>query len=175
MAVNFDVTGLSSNPAAQLQVGHTTIGAEEGGGLSQTFSGPAGDYSFSFDFASEAPTVGNGQGGTFYLIVDGALLSSFDTDMIDTGTTERGSLNGSLAGVAAGTHEIKIQATRRFQAASYTPFQYFDNVVVSASSPSASVPGPLPVLGAAAAFRFSRKLRQRIKKSGNSASSTYTL
>ena len=32
-------------------------------------------------------------------------------------------------------------------------------------STSSSVPGPLPVLGAAAAFGFSRKLRMRIKSS----------
>jgi hypothetical protein len=30
---------------------------------------------------------------------------------------------------------------------------------------SASVPGPLPILGVAAAFGFSRKLRERIKDS----------
>ena len=41
--------------------------------------------------------------------------------------------------------------------------------------PASSVPGPLPALGAAAAFGYSRKLRNRIKKSGNSASSTFTL
>jgi hypothetical protein len=34
------------------------------------------------------------------------------------------------------------------------------------------VPGPLPTLGAAAAFGFSRKLRKRIKLSANAVSST---
>jgi hypothetical protein len=34
------------------------------------------------------------------------------------------------------------------------------------------VPGPLPILGAAAAFGFSRKLRKRIKSSTNAVSST---
>lgn len=37
------------------------------------------------------------------------------------------------------------------------------------------VPGPLPALGAAAAFGFSRKLRKRIKGGNNAVSSTYTL
>ena len=37
---------------------------------------------------------------------------------------------------------------------------------------AASVPGPLPVLGVAAAFGFSRKLRKRTKRSTNSAAGT---
>ena len=37
------------------------------------------------------------------------------------------------------------------------------------------VPGPLPALGAAAAFGFSRKLRKRINAGANPASSTYSL
>ena len=43
------------------------------------------------------------------------------------------------------------------------------------SSSTAAVPGPLPALGAAAAFGFSRKLRKRIKRSNNAVSSTYSL
>jgi hypothetical protein len=39
-------------------------------------------------------------------------------------------------------------------------------------SPEAAVPGPLPALGAAAAFGYSRKLRKRIKRSSNSISAT---
>ena len=42
------------------------------------------------------------------------------------------------------------------------------------ASPS-SVPGPLPALGAAAAFGFSRKLRKRIKNNTSSVSSSYSL
>jgi hypothetical protein len=38
-----------------------------------------------------------------------------------------------------------------------------------------AVPGPLPALGAAAAFGFSRKLRKRINAGTNPASSTYSL
>jgi hypothetical protein len=40
---------------------------------------------------------------------------------------------------------------------------------------TARVPGPLPALGAAAAFGFSRKLRKRIKCSTSTASGTYSL
>jgi len=39
----------------------------------------------------------------------------------------------------------------------------------------APVPGPLPALGAAAAFGFSRKLRKRIKHSTNAVPSSYSL
>lgn len=50
------------------------------------------------------------------------------------------------------------------------------NVVSSETWAQATeVPGPLPALGAAAAFGFSRKLRKRIKDSESSFSSTYTL
>jgi hypothetical protein len=42
------------------------------------------------------------------------------------------------------------------------------------TAPTAA-PGPLPALGAAAAFGFSRKLRKRIKHSTNDVSSTYSL
>ena len=41
-----------------------------------------------------------------------------------------------------------------------------------APSSSASVPGPLPILGIAAAFGFSRKLRKRIKSSTNTLPSS---
>lgn len=174
--INFDVTGLGSNPAAQLEVGEVDFtNVQSGGGLSQIFTGPAGDYSLSFDFASENQFLlsGNASGGLFSLILDDTILNSFDTDFISAGATERGSLSGFLAGVAAGTHEIKIQATRPFITGD-TPFQYFDNVVVSASNTSAPVPGPLPLLGVGAAFGLSRNLRKRIKASGIPVSSTHT-
>ena len=168
--VNFDVTGLGSSPAAQLLVGEVNFtGQQEGGGLLQAFSGPEGDYSFSYDFASEAPSSGNLSGGLFSLIFNGVVLDSLDTEFIDSGSIERGSLNGFLAGVPAGTHEVRIQATRPFLTASSTPFQYFDNVVVNVDdegpNTSTSVPGPLPLLGVGAALGFSRKLRRRIKGS----------
>jgi hypothetical protein len=43
------------------------------------------------------------------------------------------------------------------------------------AQPAAPVPGPLPALGAAAAFGFSRQLRKRIKRSTNAVSSSYRL
>jgi hypothetical protein len=48
---------------------------------------------------------------------------------------------------------------------------YFGPVSFTPASPS-SVPGPLPLFGVAAAFGFSRKLRNRIKCSANALSIT---
>ena len=42
-------------------------------------------------------------------------------------------------------------------------------------SATATVPSPLPALGAAAGFGFSRQLRKRIKRSANAASNSYSL
>jgi hypothetical protein len=41
------------------------------------------------------------------------------------------------------------------------------------SSALAPVPGPVPAIGAFAAFGFSRKLRKRIKLSSNTSASLY--
>jgi hypothetical protein len=49
------------------------------------------------------------------------------------------------------------------------------SVQVNASRSPASVPGPLPILGVAATFGFSRKLRKRIKNSAKLVSSSYTI
>jgi hypothetical protein len=43
---------------------------------------------------------------------------------------------------------------------------------VAYQAPASSVPGPLPALGAAAAFGFSRQLRRRIKQSTNPVSNS---
>ncbi|MCT0208012.1 hypothetical protein [Synechococcus sp. CS-1332] len=49
------------------------------------------------------------------------------------------------------------------------PFLQDDGVATFTPAPSA-VPGPLPVLGAAAAFGYSRKLRKRVKNSSKTGS-----
>jgi hypothetical protein len=41
-----------------------------------------------------------------------------------------------------------------------------DSAAYITSTPTSAVPGPLPLIGAAAAFSFSRKARQRIKQAG---------
>jgi hypothetical protein len=53
-----------------------------------------------------------------------------------------------------------------------TSYYYAKSTLVTPAGPSAAVPGPLPVLGVAAAFGFSRKLRKRLTRSTNSAAGT---
>lgn len=53
------------------------------------------------------------------------------------------------------------------------PFGFFGPNM--ATHPVATVPGPLPVLGAAAAFGFSRRLRKRVKGSIHPLTKTYKL
>ncbi len=53
-----------------------------------------------------------------------------------------------------------------------TNYSWAQATQVSTAPPA---PGPLPALGAAAAFGFSRQLRKRIKRSNNAVSSSYSL
>jgi len=59
-----------------------------------------------------------------------------------------------------------------FSVADQNSFTWAQATPLTLSSP-ASVPGPLPALGGAAAFGFSRKLRKRIKRSTNTVFSPY--
>lgn len=60
-----------------------------------------------------------------------------------------------------------------FAALNSNPFrgtEYNGNFQANVFSPVASVPGPLPVLGASAAFAWSRRLRRRCQRSGRAGS-----
>jgi len=52
---------------------------------------------------------------------------------------------------------------------------FFVSVWAKAAPAASTVPGPLPALGAAAAFSFSRKLRKRLKASGSVSSTAATV
>jgi len=52
---------------------------------------------------------------------------------------------------------------------------FFVSVWAKAAPAASTVPGPLPALGAAAAFGFSRKLRKRLKASGSVSSTAATV
>jgi hypothetical protein len=66
-------------------------------------------------------------------------------------------LGGSFVFAATGTSQLLSFSTPGTP--SNQQFLYLDNVTVQ------TVPGPLPLLGAAAAFGWSRKIRRRIKDS----------
>ena len=97
-------------------------------------------------------------------------LNGFELDRsIASGQAISGSatLSGTFAsrGISAGTFTTNFTLDGQPNTLTYQ--------VNNASSSQASVPGPLPILGVAAAFGFSRKLRKRIKlHKGTSAVST---
>jgi hypothetical protein len=62
-----------------------------------------------------------------------------------------------------------------FSSSSNSYIQTFNGPAIVSATARVRVPGPLPTLGAAAAFGFSRQLRKRIKGSTNSASTSYSL
>jgi hypothetical protein len=66
---------------------------------------------------------------------------------------------GSPSTFTAGTTSSAFTNTFNVTSQGFTSF---DNTV-NQKAPTSSVPGPLPILGAGAAFGFSRKLRSRIK------------
>jgi hypothetical protein len=127
-----------------------------------------------YEYASQWPDVGNftvlRSGSSFFLV-----SADFEGDApnnIDGGLLifcYPGSPRGRCAGYSQPMGILLSQAANGITAV----------VTFAAVQPptpsSTSVPGPLPLFGAAAAFGFSRKLRNRIKKSGNSAASTFTL
>lgn len=132
--------------AARFQVGQGASGPigggspRVGGGLLQSFTAAGGVLDISLDIAIDAFS-NNGDGGLFELILNGSVLDVFDFGSTTNGVKEFGSLSASTT-VAAGVHELRIQMSRGYGNASYTPMQYFDNVVVVQP---ASVPEPVGI------------------------------
>ena len=104
---------------------------------------------------------------------------------VDTafGTTTNSGVSSQLVGPFFGFLQIRsgdIVAVAKNPLAltgsylnAHSPNVVYTWATSSVYAPSASVPGPLPILGLAAAFGFSRKLRKRIKlHRGTSAVST---
>ena len=71
-----------------------------------------------------------------------------------------------------GTNGVFIRSPASRIVSPTRPFSWAQARVVPDDIP---VPGPLPALGAVAAFGFSRKLRKRIRGSANPVSSSYTI
>ena len=76
------------------------------------------------------------------------------------------------------TQYVKAEPASTYPGYSVSPSNMGDlrsRSTITWAQATARVPGPLPALGAAAAFGFSRKLRKRIKGSANAVSSSYSL
>ena len=97
--------------------------------------------------------------------------SGFSSTVTATNSSPSPNPNGAInAFSTAGSpstftsNTISSAFTNTFQVTT-NAFTQFDNSMTQQAStaPPSSVPGPLPILGAGAAFGFSRKLRSRIK------------
>lgn len=145
---SFDTTGSGASLAATFQVGELSFtGLQEGGGIFQTFAGGAGDYTVSVDVAAFNPNIlsFNAEGGVFSLLFNSSVIDTFTMGGINSNQTIRHTLTGTVAGVAAGTQEVRILITRPYITDSTTPIQYVDNVTVGfvpATLPTTSVPEP---------------------------------
>jgi hypothetical protein len=97
------------------------------------------------------------------------IMSGFDSTVTATNSTP--SPNPNMVSGAFSTAMSPSTFTNGTTTSAFTntfnvtnnAFTSFDNSIVQKSPPTGSVPGPLPLLGAGAAFGFSRRIRSRIK------------
>ena len=135
--LSFDTAGSGASRAAAFSVGERTpIGSQDGGGIYQSFSAPAGQLSISLDIAANLSVPEqNSEGGVFSLLLDDVVLDTFRVGQI-FGDTVRHTLSAS-GNFGAGMHELRILITRPAIPAEILT-QYIDNVVVA----GAQVPEP---------------------------------
>jgi hypothetical protein len=143
----FDVNGDgSSSSAAAFSVGYLVAPCDlpgfgcplptEGGGLRQTTVFLGGQTTLHADVAVANSTVSgglNGDGGTFALYLDGALLDSVSFVDIVAGTVLRGALDFT-GFVSAGSHTLELLITRNYSPA-VSLVQYVDDISVAAAVP----------------------------------------
>jgi hypothetical protein len=141
--LSFDTDGDgSASNAARFNVGVATIDPGNfnfrgGGGIFQSvFVDVGGDYQFGLDVASNNAAPGsdvNADGGLYELLWDGNLIGSWTPGIlgVPNGTTARGTIAGTLTGVPAGQHELRLQVTRRFLSAS-TLNHFADDFTIAA-------------------------------------------
>jgi hypothetical protein len=149
--VPFDTTGGGTSNSARFEVGQVNFnpGVFEGGGISQVFAFGGGTLNLSADVA--ALGFANQSGGRFELLLNNAVLSTFQVNVINAGQTIRGQLSATESGLAAGSYTLAIRITRPFTngaARDVTPYQFVDNVNAVA------VPEPATLTGAGVAALF---------------------
>lgn len=144
----------------------------EGGGVFQDVLLGAGLLTVSADVAAFAMpgSVHNDNGGLFELLVDGAVVDSYNFGFILAGSTERFRLSFA-AEVSAGLHEIRVTARRPFGQNASTPTQYIDDVSLAgtpfdaAPEPAEPLPEPgtLALLGAGLVGLARARSRRRMR------------
>lgn len=143
----FDTTGSGASNSARFRVGQVSFasGIPAGGGITQNVTLSSGILNLSVDVVAFG-TQNNSSAGIFSLLLNGAVLDTFNTGGYAANTFRRDILTAST-NVTAGIYSIGIQMTRPFTNAN-TPSQYVDNFVISGSSTVATaVPEPFTVIG----------------------------
>ncbi len=135
----YDIDGpghLGSSLAANFWVGQLAFmsGAWEGVEMVQNLSLTGGtQYTFDADLSVfRGGTVNNASGGKFEVIVDGAVLATWDSGGIIAGVPEFSHLTTNFTPAVSGTFEVGLRITRRYLATDVQ--QYVDNVVFDAPS-----------------------------------------
>ena len=132
----FDVTGGGAQNAAKFNVGSADL-TNQGGGLLQDITTPAGVLNFSAAIASFS-RIFNRSAGVFSVLLNGVVEATDDLGGIADGQELMGSLSFS-APVSAGAQMVEILITRPFTSGGdrVTPNQYVTDV-------SATVGGAVP-------------------------------
>jgi hypothetical protein len=139
--VMFNVTGGGAQNAAKFNVGEVNFaGTQQGGGIYQDITTPAGVLDFSAAIASlGAFDLGNESAGVFSVLLNGVVEATDNLGTIDAGQELMGSLSFS-APVSAGVNQIEILITRPYTSGGDgdTPNQYVTDI----SATVGSVPEP---------------------------------
>ena len=139
---------LGGSNAAQYEVGQVSFisGDFEGAMLLQRFATSDGTLDLTFNWAAMGAGMrSNADAGLFQLVLDGAVLNSFDVGHIAPTELLHGTLTGT-ASVTAGVHLFEIDILRPFQSGQgTTPYQF----VTGASVSEVSEPSSLLLLGSA--------------------------
>jgi hypothetical protein len=166
---NFSYTGFVSSDLAQNVVNMSESGV---GGLQHTigmmntsgWTSASNTFNYTITVSTPGPTLHQWAATGSSSILGSGFTSTVTATNSAPSPNPNGAVNafttvGSPSTFTAGT--LSSAFTNTFNVTSQG-FTSFDNSV-NQSAATSSVPGPLPILGAGAAFGFSRRLRSRIK------------
>jgi hypothetical protein len=165
--VSFNTTGAGASNSAKFDVGEViSLGAQEGGGLSQVLLLGAGSYTITAAVAAQDDVTGqvNGSAGLFQILMDGTAVGSDDLGgFTSPHQIVRDTLTGGFSLATAGTHTFDFEITRPFlSGGDATPTQYITDITLGGTS---SVPEPshlgLLILAIGLTL-FLRRRKQRI-------------